>query len=81
MISVSFTIYRPGPTPDDPEVEIPGEVSGTINGAERDVGIMSSWAEDICFTSDEGLAYALTEKEEAKAEEALCEADRYDYDD
>ena len=81
MPSVPFTIFRPNPEPDQPAVEICGEVSGLIQCPEPDVGIMGLWVEDLCFTSDTGEPYELTLAEELKAEEALCEAALDDIDD
>lgn len=83
MTSVTFVIARPGATPDDEDIEIEGEVTGTLCAAEPDVGIMSNWAEDACFTGYDGKTYELTEAEEEHAIEKLCEAadDYPDYED
>lgn len=59
----------------DREIEL--TVSGTMQSAEPDVGIMSSYAEDVCAEDEHGDPVELTEQEEQTAAEKLSEA----YDD
>ena len=56
----------------DRELEL--TVSGVMQGAEPDVGIMSSYAEDICAEDEHGDPVELTEQEEQTAAEKLSEA-------
>jgi hypothetical protein len=66
---------------EDQDIDIEGEVSGTMQPADPDVGIMRPYAEDLYFTEElTGTEFDLTEEEEALAQDLLLEIylDPYD---
>jgi len=67
-VSTSCTIFRT----EDGDLSIDGTVSGILQPAEPDVGIMSSWVEDLVFIAEDGTEWELTEREQEFAEERLC---------
>lgn len=69
MTTTYITITR-----EDKDVEV--EVGGTVHGPDRDVGIMSNWAEVETATAD-GKEIELTDAELERAVDALVEAAEY----
>jgi hypothetical protein len=66
---------------EDQDIDIEGEISGTMQPAEPDVGIMEAYAEDLCFADElTGRAFDLTEEEESLAQDLLLEVYHDPYD-